>query len=78
MNKNSLFSFRTADMLLQVKNIMWSIVEYLLEKQGLKKHTDYDSEQILKYKEQLLENIVEILDISSECIKNDDNSESST
>lgn len=68
-----LFSSRTANALLQFKNIMWSLVQYSLEKQGVVEYNDLDSKQIFEYKDELLETLSEILHVSSKSIENTEN-----
>ncbi|KAL6428532.1 hypothetical protein ACFW04_007875 [Cataglyphis niger] len=62
----------TANVLLQFKNIMWSLVQYSLEKQGVVEYNDFDSKQIFEYKDELLETLSEILHVSSKSIENVD------
>lgn len=66
--------FRTADVLLKFRDVMWSIVQYSLEKQGIE-NDNYGSRLMLEYKDQLLETLVKALDESSKCIEDtkDDN-----
>lgn len=50
---------------------MWSLVQYSLEKQGVSEHSDdLNSKQIFQYKDQLLETLSEILNVSSNSIEN--------
>ncbi|KMQ87455.1 atp-dependent rna helicase dhx30 [Lasius niger] len=64
----------TADVLLEFRNIMWSLVQYSLEKQGIGEHSgDLNSKQIFEYKDQLLETLSEILHVSSKPLENADN-----
>lgn len=60
-----------ANVLLEFRNIMWSLVQYSLEKQGVSEHSDdLNSKQIFQYKDQLLETLSEILNVSSNSIEN--------
>ncbi|XP_072764211.1 ATP-dependent RNA helicase DHX30 [Anoplolepis gracilipes] len=59
---------KTANALLQFRDIMWSLVQYSLEKQGVAEH-DLNSKQIFDYKNELLETLSEILHQSSKAIE---------
>ncbi|KYQ48616.1 Putative ATP-dependent RNA helicase DHX30 [Trachymyrmex zeteki] len=60
----------TANTLLQFRNVVWSLVQYFLETQGLVDHrNDLNSKQILEYKEEVFETLAETLKISSESIE---------
>ncbi|EFN64291.1 Putative ATP-dependent RNA helicase DHX30 [Camponotus floridanus] len=61
----------TANVLLEFRNIMWSLVQYSLEKQGINDYTNLNTKQIFEYKDKLLEIVSEILCKSSESIEND-------
>ncbi|XP_029167795.1 ATP-dependent RNA helicase DHX30-like [Nylanderia fulva] len=66
---------KTADVLLEFRNIMWSLVQYSLEKQGVSEYGgDLNSKQIFEYKNQLLETVSEILHVSSKPIEKADES----
>lgn len=67
-----LFSSRTANALLQFRNIMWSLVQYSLEKQGVVEYNDLNSKQIFEYKDDLLVTLSEILHVSSKSIEDVD------
>lgn len=58
-------------MLLEFRNIMWSLVQYSLEKQGIDDYTNLNTKQIFEYKDKLLEIVSEILCASSKSIEND-------
>nr|XP_012232347.1 PREDICTED: putative ATP-dependent RNA helicase DHX30 [Linepithema humile]XP_012232349.1 PREDICTED: putative ATP-dependent RNA helicase DHX30 [Linepithema humile] len=60
----------TADVLLKFKDIMWSLVQYSLKKQGFIAHDDFDSKKIFDYKNKLLETLSETLLTSSKLIEN--------
>ncbi|EGI63892.1 Putative ATP-dependent RNA helicase DHX30 [Acromyrmex echinatior] len=60
----------TANVLLQFRNIVWSLVQYFLETQGLDHRNNLNSEQILKYKEEVFETLAETLKKASESIEN--------
>lgn len=69
----SLVSFRTADVLLKFRDVMWSVVQYLLEKQGMQ-CKNYGTRLMSEYKDQLFETLIKALDDA--CIqdtKDDDN-----
>ncbi|XP_032669935.1 ATP-dependent RNA helicase DHX30-like [Odontomachus brunneus] len=78
VNKDDTLNFscdkRTADVLLKFRNIMWSVVQYSLEKEEMEFH-NYGVKLMSEYKDQLLETLVKALDNASECIQdtNDDN-----
>ncbi|GAB1869796.1 ATP-dependent RNA helicase DHX30 [Camponotus japonicus] len=61
----------TANVLLEFRNIMWSLVQYSLEKQGIDDYTNLNTKQIFEYKDKLLEIVSEILCASSKSIEND-------
>ncbi|KYM96938.1 Putative ATP-dependent RNA helicase DHX30 [Cyphomyrmex costatus] len=61
----------TANVLLQFRNVMWSLVQYLLETQGFVNHrNDLNLKEILEYKEKVFETLVETLKMSSKSIEN--------
>ncbi|KYN32409.1 Putative ATP-dependent RNA helicase DHX30, partial [Trachymyrmex septentrionalis] len=62
----------TANVLLQFKNIVWSLVQYFLETQGLD-HRNLNSKQILEYKEKVFETLSETLKKESKSIENTEN-----
>lgn len=56
--------FRTADVLLKFRDIMWSTVQYTLEREY--EYENYGSKVMSEYKNQLLETLAKALDASSE------------
>ncbi|KAG5344858.1 DHX36 helicase, partial [Acromyrmex heyeri] len=60
----------TANVLLQFRNIVWSLVQYFLKTQGLDHRNNLNSKQILKYKEEVFETLAETLKKASESIEN--------
>jgi len=55
--------------LLEFRNIVWSLVQYFLETQGFE-HRNFNSKQILEYKEEVFETLAETLKKASESIEN--------
>ena len=57
-------------MLLEFRNIVWSLVQYFLETQGFDHRNNFNSKQILEYKEEVFETLAETLKKASESIEN--------
>ncbi|XP_036144669.1 ATP-dependent RNA helicase DHX30 isoform X2 [Monomorium pharaonis] len=65
----------TANVLLKFRDIMWSVVQYLLETQGFNDHKyNPNSTQIFEYKEKLLETLAKTLHVTSESIDSTEDS----
>ncbi|KYN09284.1 Putative ATP-dependent RNA helicase DHX30 [Trachymyrmex cornetzi] len=60
----------TANVLLQFRNIVWSLVQYFLKTQGFDHRNNLDSKQILEYKEEVFETLADTLKKASESIEN--------
>lgn len=70
MFKSLFFFSSTANVLLEFKDIMWSLVQYSLRKQGFIAHGDNaDTQKIFDYKNRLLETLSETLFTLSDSIE---------
>ncbi|XP_011865998.1 PREDICTED: putative ATP-dependent RNA helicase DHX30 isoform X2 [Vollenhovia emeryi] len=61
----------TADVLLKFRDITWTLVQYLLETQGVSEHrNNFNSKQIIEYKERVFQTLAELLHMSAAPIEN--------
>lgn len=63
-------------MLLKFKDIMWSIVQYLLETKGFASENDLNSRQIYEYKDKLFKTLAELMHISAKSIEDTEEKQS--
>jgi len=68
MNLHSFF--RTADVLLNFRDIMWSLVQFALERQGITKYaTDSTTKTVFQYKDRFLDTLTKTLCEASRSIE---------